>query len=316
VPEVHIENLVGTAYLAEKNAAGLDLGKLYSILYQLDLSLKLKGQTSNIDSVEYNSEKFAAIIIRLRKPPASIKIFRNWTITCIGCNKKEDLESAVKAAVELIKAALSPETIPLKSQNVIIEISNVVCSSNIEQMLGCGLIQKAFPDNKVGLSNFGGGSYNLKLNGGSIRVFAGGKIIGIGFKDIDLAKKTVLEAVQTIRQTLNEHGDEDRGAVCRIERFAPTSEDVVNFSRLLGVPEDVKAKAIDLIREYCQKVTKEAFGGKPKSFAAAAIYIASILCDRRLTQSRIGETVGITEVSIRNARNNIVKVLGMNKNIL
>ncbi len=107
------------------------------------------------------------------------------------------------------------------------------------------------------------------------------------------------------------HGNEDRGAVCRIERFDPVQKSIIDFAEKLRISEEVKAKATELIRQYCQKVTKETFGGSPKSFAAAAIYIAGILCNERQSQEYIAYNVDVTQVAIRSARDKLRDTLGL-----
>ena len=46
---------------------------------------------------------------------------------------------------------------------------------------------------------------------------------------------------------------------------------------------------------------KELTSGRgPTGVAAAAIYVACVLCNHRKTQKEIAEVVGVTEVTIRN----------------
>ena len=50
-----------------------------------------------------------------------------------------------------------------------------------------------------------------------------------------------------------------------------------------------------------EATAKELTSGRgPTGVAAAAIYVASVLCNERKTQKEIAEVVGVTEVTIRN----------------
>ena len=61
---------------------------------------------------------------------------------------------------------------------------------------------------------------------------------------------------------------------------------------------DVQNKAIEIIND---SIKMEITSGRgPTGIAAAAIYIASVLCGQKTTQRDISEVAGVTEVTIRN----------------
>jgi transcription initiation factor TFIIB len=83
-------------------------------------------------------------------------------------------------------------------------------------------------------------------------------------------------------------------------RILPTKpQDFLNrFSNKLKLTNASTQKARDLIEKGLE--TNTITGCSPPGIAAAAIYIASILCDERKTQREIAETAGVTEVTVRN----------------
>ena len=83
-------------------------------------------------------------------------------------------------------------------------------------------------------------------------------------------------------------------------KLQPTSpiDFVPRFCSKLGLDGEVEAKAIEIIKEAQEKELTNGRG--PIGIAAAAIYIAAILCGKHKTQKEVSEATGVTEVTIRN----------------
>ncbi|MHC1635465.1 MAG: transcription initiation factor IIB [Candidatus Methanospirareceae archaeon] len=79
---------------------------------------------------------------------------------------------------------------------------------------------------------------------------------------------------------------------------ASPADFVPRFCSKLGLDGEVRAKAIDIIKEAQEKELTNGRG--PIGIAAAAIYIAAVLCGKHRTQKEISEVTGVTEVTIRN----------------
>ena len=94
-------------------------------------------------------------------------------------------------------------------------------------------------------------------------------------------------------------------------KLQPTSpiDFVPRFCSKLGLDGEVEAKAIEIIKEAQEKeLTKEL---NPVEIAAAAIYIAAILCGKHKTQKEVSEVTGVTEVTIRNRYKELAEELGI-----
>jgi len=70
------------------------------------------------------------------------------------------------------------------------------------------------------------------------------------------------------------------------------------FGSQLQVSTDVLEKAKEILNEADRRNITNGRG--PTGLATAALYIASILCKKRTTQKKIADTIGVTEVTIRN----------------
>ena len=83
-------------------------------------------------------------------------------------------------------------------------------------------------------------------------------------------------------------------------KLLPTSpQDYISrFCSELKFSSDVQAKTLEILKEAAKHELTSGRG--PTGIAAASIYISSILCGERRTQSEISEVACVTEVTIRN----------------
>jgi transcription initiation factor TFIIB len=84
---------------------------------------------------------------------------------------------------------------------------------------------------------------------------------------------------------------------------------ISRFCSLLSLSSNVQIKAIEILKKA---LNKELVSGRgPTGMAAAAIYIASVLCQERRTQREVSEVSSVTEVTIRNRYKEIVNELNI-----
>jgi transcription initiation factor TFIIB len=88
---------------------------------------------------------------------------------------------------------------------------------------------------------------------------------------------------------------------------------IPRFCTILGLSDKVQAKALEILKKA--KKAGISSGKGPTGIAAAVIYIASVLVGERRTQREIADTLGITEVTIRNRFKEIISKLGIEKEI-
>ena len=92
-------------------------------------------------------------------------------------------------------------------------------------------------------------------------------------------------------------------------KLMPTSPQdyIPRFCSALKLSSDVQVKTLEIIKGA---VDQELTNGRgPISIAAAAIYIAAILCDERRIQREVAEVTCVTEVTIRNRYKELVETL-------
>ena len=83
-------------------------------------------------------------------------------------------------------------------------------------------------------------------------------------------------------------------------KLLPTSpQDYISrFCSELKLSSDVQAKTLEILKEAAKHELTSGRG--PTGIAAASLYVASVLCGERRTQSEISTVAGVTEVTIRN----------------
>jgi transcription initiation factor TFIIB len=82
---------------------------------------------------------------------------------------------------------------------------------------------------------------------------------------------------------------------------------VSRFCNKLKLNPKVKRKSKEILKEAIEKEMTSGRG--PVGVAAAAIYIATVLCDEKRTQREVADAAGVTEVTIRNRYKELVKRL-------
>jgi len=83
---------------------------------------------------------------------------------------------------------------------------------------------------------------------------------------------------------------------------------VPRFISDLKLPSEVQQITMEIL-EKAKKIRGLVSGRDPRGLAAAAIYIAAIMSDSRVTQRDISEVSGVTEVTIRNRYKELVSRL-------
>ena len=88
---------------------------------------------------------------------------------------------------------------------------------------------------------------------------------------------------------------------------------IPRFGSLLGLDEKVQVKAVKILDEATKfDVTS---GKGPIGVAAAALYIAAVLEGKKKTQREVADTIGVTEVTIRNRYKEVVEKLGIKEEV-
>jgi transcription initiation factor TFIIB len=84
---------------------------------------------------------------------------------------------------------------------------------------------------------------------------------------------------------------------------------VPKIAAKVGVGEKTQQTAVDILRRATR--LKTTAGKDPMGLAAAALYIACVMCDEKRTQKMIADAAGVTEVTIRNRYKGLKEALDL-----
>ena len=152
-----------------------------------------------LEGGEYEPEQFPGLIYRIKEPKAAFLIFKSGKVVCTGTRSPEKAQEAV------IVAARNLEQIGVRTNpDPKIEIVNLVASADLGAELDLVRVSVT-----LGLENieyepeqFPGMVYRLHDFGVVLLIFATGKIICTGAREISQAEK----AVDFLRQELEYAG--------------------------------------------------------------------------------------------------------------
>ncbi len=122
--------------------------------------------------------------------------------------------------------------------------------------------------------------------------------------------RTLEEISKVANMPKKEIGRNYRNISRKLElKLLPTTpQDYISrFSSKLGLSGDVQAKTNEILKKAASEELTSGRG--PTGLAAAALYIATVLCGERRTQREVAEIAGVTEVTIRNRYKELTKKL-------
>lgn len=124
--------------------------------------------------------------------------------------------------------------------------------------------------------------------------------------------RTLDEITEASRATKKEIGRSYRFIARELLiHLRPTSpvDYIPRFASDLNLSGEVQAKAVELLKEAMKNGLTSGRG--PTGVAAAAIYIASVLCGERRTQRDVADVARVTEVTVRNRYKELCEKLGL-----
>lgn len=162
----------------------------------LGLELDLFHLATKIKGIEYEPEQFPGAILKFDEPKASLLLFKNGKIVCVGCKKR----SMIEQTVEKVRKLLLPYAQKIISnKKPKIEITNIVAAAELGLELDLYKIAYKLDNVEYEPEQFPGAILKFKKPKVSLLLFKNGKVICAGAKNEEEIRKVLKMARQMLK---------------------------------------------------------------------------------------------------------------------
>lgn len=170
----------------------------------LGLELDLYALANKIPEIEYEPEQFPGAILKFKEPTkASLLLFKNGKVVCVGCKKRELIEKTIQKTIKMLLPYAKRIT---KTKKPKIEITNIVASANLGLELDLYKIAYKIKDVEYEPEQFPGAILKFKDPAkASLLLFKNGKVICAGAKS-EKEIKVVLNKAKALLKPYAEKG--------------------------------------------------------------------------------------------------------------
>jgi len=145
----------------------------------LGLELDLYSLAQKIKEIEYEPEQFPGAILKFKDPKASLLLFKNGKVVCVGCKKRSMIEKTIERTIKMLTPYAKRIT---KTKRPKIVITNIVASAALGLDLDLYRIAYKIKDVEYEPEQFPGAILKFKEPKASLLLFKNGKVICAGAK--------------------------------------------------------------------------------------------------------------------------------------
>ncbi len=184
--------------MARKKLKGID----YTITNivassNLGLELDLFLIATKIPEVEYEPEQFPGAILKYEEPKATILLFKNGKIVCVGCKSEAKIAETIAKTVKLLTPYA--KKIIKKTKRPEFEITNIVASANLGMGLDLYTIASEVENVEYEPEQFPGAILKFRDPKASLLLFKNGKVICAGSKDERSIEQALMKAKRLLK---------------------------------------------------------------------------------------------------------------------
>jgi len=163
----------------------------------LGLELDLFLIATKIPQVEYEPEQFPGAILKYDDPKATILLFKNGKIVCVGCKSEQKIAETISKTVKLLTPYA--KKIIKKTKRPEFEITNIVASANLGMGLDLYTIASEVENVEYEPEQFPGAILKFREPRASLLLFKNGKVICAGSKDEKSIEAALSKAKKILR---------------------------------------------------------------------------------------------------------------------
>ena len=169
----------------------------------LGLELDLYALANKIREIEYEPEQFPGAILKFKDPKASLLLFKNGKVVCVGCKRRDQIEKTIDKTIKMLTPYAKRIT---KTKKPKIEITNIVASASLGLELDLYRIAYKLKDVEYEPEQFPGAILKFKEPKASLLLFKNGKVICAGAKN----EKEIRIVLDKAKKLLKPYADKPR----------------------------------------------------------------------------------------------------------
>ncbi len=168
----------------------------------LGLELDLYSLANKIPEIEYEPEQFPGAILKFKDPKASLLLFKNGKVVCVGCKKRDMIEKTIQRTIKMLTPYAKRIT---KTKKPHIEITNIVASASLGLELDLYKIAYKIKDVEYEPEQFPGAILKFKEPKASLLLFKNGKVICAGAKNEKEIRTVLIKAKTLLKPYAEKH---------------------------------------------------------------------------------------------------------------
>jgi len=162
----------------------------------LGLELDLFSLAQKIKEVEYEPEQFPGAILKFKDPKASLLLFKNGKVVCVGCKRRDIIKKTIDKTIKLLTPYAKKI---IRKKRPKIEITNIVASAALGMDLDLYKVASKLDDVEYEPEQFPGAILKFKDPKASLLLFKNGKVICAGAKTEEEIEKTLNKAKKLLK---------------------------------------------------------------------------------------------------------------------
>ncbi|MCK4319800.1 TATA-box-binding protein [Candidatus Micrarchaeota archaeon] len=169
----------------------------------LGLELDLFSLADKMKGIEYEPEQFPGAILKFDDPKATLLLFKNGKVVCVGCKSREIIQKTLNKTVKMLTPYA--KKIIKKVKNVDFEITNIVASADLHMDLELYTIAYEMENVEYEPEQFPGAILKFREPKASLLLFKNGKVICAGSRDEKTIEKALKKARNLLRNITKKH---------------------------------------------------------------------------------------------------------------
>lgn len=166
-----------------------------TVIVDIETPLELTKIAQIQENVEYSPERFPGLVMRIKKPHATLLIFSTGKMVVTGLKKTTDASKVVQKAIKNIQKS------GFKVKNPVITIQNIVATGDLDINIDLNMMTIVMENIMYEPEIFPGLIYRMQDPKCVFLIFSTGKIVCLGAKKKEIIHVAILKLNREVRES-------------------------------------------------------------------------------------------------------------------